>query len=117
MAASPSTISVVKISSRPVQDRQVTEAFSSGVTFRGSPPPAGITKRSPPGAIKSLMSPPMKAMLLPSGDHLGEAICNFGLRIENVFPEPTSRRYSSAVHQLSPPCPLASLQQGAAVMA
>ena len=42
--------------------------------------------------------------------------CSLGLKIDVTFPDSTSRRNSSAVHQLSPALALDVVQQGAAVM-
>src|SRR5512140_741790 len=63
-----------------------------GVTFRGLPPLAGSTKISPAGIPSSLMSPPMKAMEEPFGDHSGTATCMDGVSNLVIFPSEISIR-------------------------
>src|ERR1700722_9235247 len=79
MPDSPSMFSVNRISALDFQKIAFGEAAISEVTFRAFPPPAGTTKISPPVEPSSLISPSIKAMLMPSGDQRGSAICQRGL--------------------------------------
>ena len=54
---------------------QAGEVGRPSVRSRGTPPRAGTIQTSPPVEPWSLIKPPMKAMVLPSGDQRGTAIC------------------------------------------
>jgi len=69
----------------------------------------GSVKMSPPLAPWSLISPPIKAIVLPSGDQRGTAICMSGFSRSRVFPEARLRTCSWARYQLSSPEPWAAL--------
>src|SRR5580698_5350465 len=80
MPDSPSMFSVNKILSLSprlpdFQKMQSGEAAIPGVILRALPPPADTTKMSPPVEPSSLIMPSIKAILLPSGDQRGSAIC------------------------------------------
>ena len=77
--ASPSMFSAKRILSGDCQVIQLGDALISGVRLRASPPLAGTKKTSPPVDPSSLISPAMNAILLPSGDQRGTAICKGGL--------------------------------------
>ncbi len=64
---SPSHVSVAALACMP------------GVRFVAAPPLDGTIMTSPPFDPWSLISPSMKAMLLPSGDQRGQATCSAGL--------------------------------------
>ena len=51
------------------QANQLGDDFICEVRLRSEPPPVGTTKMSPAGTTASLISPPIKAMRVPSGDH------------------------------------------------
>src|SRR5437667_4290408 len=68
-----------KICAGEVHASQLAEPRSLGVTLRGSPPLALMINTSPPVDASSLINPAMKAILLPSGEQRGMAICNGGL--------------------------------------
>src|ERR1035437_2545513 len=85
-----------------------------GVRLRGTPPSAATIHTSPPVAPWSLISPPIKAIAFPSGDHRGTAICSpcsapatsAGARIGLGVSQPDSPSacvYSFATHQLFSP--------------
>src|SRR5271163_2476960 len=109
MPASPSTYSPNSIFPSGVQVSQLAEAFSSGVIFLGSPPAAEVTHTSPPTLGSSLISPAMKAILCPSGDHAGLAICSAGLCIDFIKPVAASSVNNSAIYQLLSPFPSAAV--------
>src|SRR5205807_4487126 len=85
------------------QVSQLADAFSPGVRWRGSPPAAGTVKMSPPLAPSSLIKPPTKAIVLPSGDQRGTAICIDGLRISRTAPDEADIAQSLAMYQLLSP--------------
>ena len=76
---SPSKRPAKRIVSVDCHVSQLGDAGIFGVTFRAMPPWAGMTKMSPPVEPSSLMMPAMNAMLFPSGDQRGTAICKGGL--------------------------------------
>src|ERR1700733_5991084 len=77
--ACPSTFSVKRISLGDFQYSHDGDAPIPGVTSRASPPDACTVKMSPPIDPSSLIKPPMNAIVFPSGDQRGTAICNGGL--------------------------------------
>src|SRR5882724_2317520 len=87
---------------------EAADVFAPSVRLRGSPPVAGTTHTSPPVVPRSLISPPTYAIVLPSGDHRGWAICVAGRAISRRSPE-TETAYSRATHQLLLPDPCAAL--------
>src|SRR5262249_2544206 len=85
------------------QVSQLADAFSAGVRLRGSPPATGTVKISPPLAPSSLIRPPINAMLWPSGDQRGTAICVAGLRISRTSPVAADTSYRRATYQCQSP--------------
>src|SRR5690349_21202963 len=85
-ATLPSTFSINRMRFEGSHVSHLGEAFRRGVRLRGGPPPAGTTKISPPFKPSSLINPPMKATLRPSGDQRGMAICIEVLRMDVVLP-------------------------------
>src|ERR1700722_9785977 len=75
----PSMFPVKRISPGDSQYSHDGDAAIPGVTLRASPPDAGRAKMSPPIDPSSLINPPIKAMVFPSGDQRGTAICSGGL--------------------------------------
>src|SRR5580704_3987159 len=75
----PSMFSVKRILLGDSQYSHDGDAAIPGVTLRAFSPVAETVKMSPPIDPSSLISPPMNAMVLPSGDQRGTAICNEGL--------------------------------------
>ena len=83
---------------------------SPELRLRNATPSAETIHTSPPVAPWSLISPPMKAIAFPSGDHCGTAICSpcsgpatcVGARIATGA-APMACVYSFATHQLFSP--------------
>src|SRR5271165_6048601 len=98
--ASPCTYSPNRIFWSGVHVGQLAEAFISCVAFFASPPLAAMVYTSPPTLGSSLINPAMNAMVFPSGDHAGLAICSGGLWIDSIKPVAASSVYSSAIYQL-----------------
>src|SRR5579872_2688745 len=77
--ACPSMFCVKRISRGFFQYGHDGDAEIPGVTLRASPPDEGTVKMSPPMDPSSLINPPMNAIVFPSGDQRGTAICKEGL--------------------------------------
>src|SRR5579863_3015270 len=75
----PSMFCVKRISRGVFQYSHDGEAAIPGLTLRASPPDEGTVKMSPPIDPSSLINPPMNAIVFPSGDQRGTAICKGGL--------------------------------------
>src|SRR5260370_41086214 len=75
-AVSPDTPSVNTICfDDGIQRNQFGDDLRPGVKLRGAPPAAGIAYISPPITPSSLISPPMNAIVFPSGDQRTLATC------------------------------------------
>jgi len=81
IAVAPPTYSAMTICEADSHAMVFGEAARPGVRSTAGPPAAGTVKTSPPVEPSSLMSPLMKPIAAPSGDHLGIAICSAGLWI------------------------------------
>ena len=75
----------------------------------GVPPESGTVHTSPPTEPKSLISPPIYATVLPSGDTRGKSSCVLGLAMFVTAPVAASTRSSVATHQLLSPLPSAEV--------
>src|SRR5262249_11967516 len=71
----PSTCSVNRICFADGHVSHAGDDLMPGVKLRAEPPVEGTQKMSPPMMLSSLISPPMKAIDLPSGDQHGSPIC------------------------------------------
>src|SRR5271170_6002362 len=99
--------------SRPPQSQNsdVADAGIAGVIFVTEPPSRVSVYTSPPVEPKSLMIPAMKAMLAPSRDTLGIAICCRSAGVYSTLGRACAaeKAYSFALHQLSSPLPGAAV--------
>src|SRR5690348_10385073 len=81
IALDPPTYSTIWIFDGDCQVYVLTEVGRRAVRSLALPPAAGMVIRSPPVEPSSLIRPPMNAIVAPSGDHRGSAICSAGLWI------------------------------------
>ena len=95
--ASPSTCSVNNSSPEARQKSAVGDDFRPGVAFRAGPPSEGTSQMSPAVEPSSLMMPWITAMVLPSGEKRGQAICSGGFQMDFVSPVPAPIVYSRAI--------------------
>src|SRR5678816_313618 len=109
IALEPPTYSTIRICDGDSQLNVLGDDGLPGVRLVASPPAAGTVSTSPPVEPWSLMIPPMKPIIEPSGDHRGSAICSAGLWITVAAPVSAGIVYSFAVHQLLSPGPGAAL--------
>src|SRR5215813_13410517 len=85
-ADSPSTCSVKRIEPAGRQRRALGEDLRSGVMSFASPPEAGTVQMSPPVEPSSLIRPWMTAIVFPSGENRGQAICSGGFQTDRACP-------------------------------
>src|SRR5262245_48187205 len=86
IALDPPTYSTTCICAGDSHEHVVGDAARPGVRLTAAPPAPGTVNTSPPPTPSPLISPPMKPIDAPSGDHRGSAICSAGLWIAATAP-------------------------------